>query len=163
MRLLALHCNPQLVFCGGHFLMLPLHNNGTKIGIDSDQSCASQLPRVEGFLGCGLALTPQTRPAKLCLCGPKQTLRPQPVISVTAIKERRQLTFLLSMAIGFLVPSKVHRILFPWTYTLSRPAKLYAHLSRESLWTNDPRAAGWLAGTAVLHAAGIHTKRDSSL
>ena len=44
MRLLALHCNPRLVFCHGHFLMLPLHNNGTKIGMDNDQSCAPQLP-----------------------------------------------------------------------------------------------------------------------
>ena len=49
---------------------------------------------------------------KPCLCGPKQTHRPQSVISVTAIKGRRQLTFLLSMAIGFPVPSSVHRILF---------------------------------------------------
>ena len=58
MRLLALHFNPQHASRGGHFLMLPLHNNGTKIGMDNDQSCASQLPRVEGFLGCGLALIP---------------------------------------------------------------------------------------------------------
>ena len=44
--------------------MLPLHNNGTKIGMDSDQSCASQLPRVEGFLGFGLALIPSDSPSE---------------------------------------------------------------------------------------------------
>ena len=38
---------------------------------------------------------------KPCCCGPKQTHRPQSIISVTAIKGRRQLTFLLSMTIGF--------------------------------------------------------------
>ena len=56
MKLLALHCNPRLVFCGGHFLTLPSHNNGTKIEMDSDQSYAPH--RGEGFLGCGLALIP---------------------------------------------------------------------------------------------------------
>ena len=43
-RLLALHCNPRLVFCCGHFLTLPLHSNGTKIELDNDQSYAPQLP-----------------------------------------------------------------------------------------------------------------------
>ena len=38
---------------------------------------------------------------KPCRCGPKQTHRPQSVISVTAITGRRQLTFLLSMTVGF--------------------------------------------------------------
>ena len=253
-RLLALHCNPQLVFCDGHFLMLPLHNNGTQIGMDNDQSYAPQLPVSIAFLVVVWLSCLQTRPAhqryprppclqgpwprdcsqhhllkspvlraetrpperiachnfhqptsvsdrsvvsgfyscpflcadflnrrcsiifcwlslsggsnfivrshppsvgensiffpvlgsklKPCLCGPKQTHRPQSVISVTAIKGRRQLIFLLSMAIGFPGPSNVHRILFPWSHTLSRPAVLYAHPSRESLWTKYPRAAG---------------------
>ena len=52
---------------------------------------------------------------KPCLRGPRQTHRPQSLISVTAIKGRRLLTFLLSMAIGFPVSSKVHTILFPWS------------------------------------------------
>ena len=70
---------------------------------------------------------------KPCLYGPTQIHRPQSVISVTAIKGRRQFTFLVSMGSGFPVPSQVHRILFPWSYTLSLPAVLYAHPSREPL------------------------------
>ena len=70
---------------------------------------------------------------KPCHCGPKQTHRPQSVISVTAMSGRLQLTFRLSITIGFLVPSEVPKILFPWSYTLSRPAVLYAHPNRESL------------------------------
>ena len=208
-KLLALHCNPRLVFCGDHFLTLPLHNNGTKIGMDSDQSYAPQLPVSKAFLVVVWLSHLQTRPThqryprrpchrvhkcsqdclfgspvlraetrppekiashdshqpfgvndrsvasgfyscpflcddflnrfvqyfvgslwwlrshppsvgensifcpvlrsklKPCLCGPEQTHRPQSVISVTAIKGRRQLTFLLSMVIGFPVSSKV--------------------------------------------------------
>ena len=209
MKLLALHCNPRLVFCGGHFLTLPINNNGTKKEMDNDQSYAPQLPVSKTFLvvvwlsylqtrpshqryprppclqgprardsfQChlleSLVLQAETRPPeritshdphkpirvsdcsvvsghcscpflcvsggshfivrshqpgvgvnsiccpvlgsklKPCLCGPKQTHRPQSVIFVTAIKGRRQLTFLLSMAIGFPVSSKVHRIPFP--------------------------------------------------
>ena len=43
-KLLALHCSPQLVFCGGHFLMQPLHNNSARIGMGNDQSYEPQHP-----------------------------------------------------------------------------------------------------------------------
>ena len=72
---------------------------------------------------------------------------------MTAIMGRWQFTFLLSMAIRFPVSSKMHRILLPWSYTFSRPAVLYAHLSSETLWTKYPRAVGWLMETSVLHVA----------
>ena len=63
MRLLALHCNPRLVFCGGHFWMMPLHNNGTKIGMDNDQSSVAQLPVSKAFLVVVWLSCLQTRPA----------------------------------------------------------------------------------------------------
>ena len=50
LKLLALPCNPRLVLCGGHFLTLPLDNNGTKIEMDIDQSYAPQLPVSKAFL-----------------------------------------------------------------------------------------------------------------
>ena len=129
-KLLALHCSPQLVFCGGHLLMQPLHNNGTKIGMGDDLSYEPQLPVSKASLVVVWLSYLQTRPTQLqcprrpchrgpgsklkpCRCGPKQTHRPQSVISVTAINGRRQLTFLLSRTIGFPVPSNVHKILFP--------------------------------------------------
>ena len=49
-RLLALHCNPRFVFCGGHFSTLPSHNNGTKIDMDNDQSYAPQHLVSKAFL-----------------------------------------------------------------------------------------------------------------
>ena len=63
MRLQELHCNPQLVFCDGHFLMLPLHNYGTKIAMDSGQSYAPQLPLSKAFLVVVWLSYLQTRPA----------------------------------------------------------------------------------------------------
>ena len=50
MKLLALHCSPQLVFCGGHLLMQPLQNNGTEIGMGNDQSYERQLPASQASL-----------------------------------------------------------------------------------------------------------------
>ena len=63
MKLLALHCNPRLVFCGGHFLTLPSHNNGTKIEMDNDQSCAPLLPVSKALLVVVWLSYLQTRPA----------------------------------------------------------------------------------------------------
>ena len=77
MKLLALHCNPRLVFCGGHFLTLPLHDNGTKIEMDNDQSYAPQLPVSTAFLVVVWLSYLQTRPSHQryprlpCLQGPR--------------------------------------------------------------------------------------------
>ena len=65
MKLLALHCNPRLVFCGGHFLTLPLHNNGTKIEMDNGQSYAPQLPVSKAFLVVVWLSYLQTRPSHI--------------------------------------------------------------------------------------------------
>ena len=77
MKLLALHCNPLLVFCGGHFLTLPSHNNGTKIEMNNDQSYAPQLPVSKAFLVVVWLSYLQTRPSRQryprppCLRGPR--------------------------------------------------------------------------------------------
>ena len=61
MKLLALHCNPRFVFCGGHFLTL--HNNGTKIEMDYEQSYAPQLLVSKAFLVVVWLSYLQTRPS----------------------------------------------------------------------------------------------------
>ena len=77
MKLLTLHCNPRLVFCSGHFLMLPLHNDGTKIGMDNDKSYAPQLPVSKAFLVVVWLSYLQSRPSHQrclhppCLQGPR--------------------------------------------------------------------------------------------
>ena len=77
MKLLALHCNPRLVFCGGHFLTLPSHNNSTKVEMVNGQLYAPQLPVSEAFLVVVWLSYLQTRPAHQrcprppCLQGPR--------------------------------------------------------------------------------------------
>ena len=46
-----------------NFLTLPSHNNGTKIEMDNDQSCAPQLPVSKAFLAVVWLSYLQTRPA----------------------------------------------------------------------------------------------------
>ena len=69
--IMALHCNPQVVFCDGHSLMHPLHNNGTKIGMGSEQSYEPQLTVSKAYLLVVWLSYLQTRPAHLrCLRRP---------------------------------------------------------------------------------------------
>ena len=96
-------------------------------------------------------------------CGPKQTHRPQSVISVTAISGRPQLTFRLSMTIGFPDASQVTNILFPWSYTLSLPAVLCTHIRAENLCGSNTRAPQGDGMNNGFACSGINAKCDGSL